>query len=632
MKTNLPVSGQEKLLPAGSSLVSRTDTKGIITFVNDAFVAASGFTREELIGSNHNIVRHPDLPPSVFEGMWRTLKRGLPWRGVVKNRCRNGDHYWVAAKVVPVRKNGETIGYMSVRSPAERDSIPLAEAAYQAAAKVDVFGEVGSGLWRRLLSVKNGVMFGIIFVTLLMLTGGILGITGLQLSNDAMRQLYHEEMAPVQAISRINFLMADNRAQVALAQHHNPGVHSLEEFDHLVNQHLDRIESNRLEIDRLWAEFAKLPRDATTQALAEAYLKARTRYVEEGLLPARQAVEKGDYVEAESLLLKAVTPLYQDASRTIDVLLTKLSADAERNFQEMTERNQNISMIAGIGLSVGLVLVVLSGFFFFRGTVSPLDDAVQALERIAEGNLSGDCHTDGFGEPGRVMNAVAIMQLHLKVMMDEIRQSSGSIHEQCRRLNLTMMNLSEHSEEQHDRVYQALDTINNSFDSLGRLASNAEQIADAVDALPVVAAASGVLVGEAIPAAPAAVEVAVSERLPGVLASVASEDPLLAEMALLDFGDDGGGAAGVDVGAPLVGESLPGSPSGAPREQLGPMARDLAVAARIEVFTMEESTAQINQVASLIVENRGEVQGAWAASQKLEQAALELDRLVKFFD
>lgn len=609
MKTNLPVSGQEKLLPAGSSLVSRTDTKGIITFVNDAFVEASGFTREELIGSNHNIVRHPDLPPSVFEGMWRTLKRGLPWRGVVKNRCKNGDHYWVSAKVVPVRKNGETIGYMSVRSPAERDSIPIAEAAYQAAAKVDVFGEVGSGLWRRLLSVKNGVMFGIIFVTLLMITGGILGISGLQLSNDAMRKLYREEMSPVQNISRINFLMADNRAQIALALHHNPNVHSLEEFDHLVGEHLDKIERNRQEIDQLWAEFAKQPRDAATQTLADAYLQARTRYVNDGLLPARQVLEKGDYIEAESMLLRHVTPLYRQASSSIDALLQKLSADAERNFLEVTERNQTISTVAAIGLGVGLVLVVLSGFFFFRGTVSPLDDAVAALEKIAEGSLSGNCPTEGFGEPGRVMSAVAIMQLHLKVMMDEIRQSSGSIHEQCRRLNSTMMNLSEHSEEQHDRVYQALDTINNSFDGMGRLASNAETIAEVAEQQP----------------APASVEMT-ADAGGSAAAEVATEDPLLVEMAAIDL-DDG---SGFDFGVDLSGAASPAASKG--DTALAPMARDLAVAARIELFAMEESTNQINQVASLIVENRGEVQGAWAASQKLEQAAHELDRLVKFFD
>ena len=130
MKKNLPVTGQERTVPDGVRLVSRTDTKGVITFANDAFVEASGYTRDELLGSAHNIVRHPDVPPAVFEDMWNTLKKGLPWRGLVKNRCKNGDHYWVDAHVVPVRKNGATIGYMSVRTKPSRDAVAQAQAAY----------------------------------------------------------------------------------------------------------------------------------------------------------------------------------------------------------------------------------------------------------------------------------------------------------------------------------------------------------------------------------------------------------------------------------------------------------------------------------------------------------------------
>ncbi|MGE5490604.1 MAG: methyl-accepting chemotaxis protein [Actinomycetota bacterium] len=130
MKINHPITQQERPFPKNAYIVSRTDLKGIITYANDAFIEASGFTRQELIGKNHNVVRHPDVPAAAFQHLWTTLKEGRPWRGIVKNRCKNGDHYWVDALIVPVRKDNQTIGYMSVRTEPSREQIRAAEAAY----------------------------------------------------------------------------------------------------------------------------------------------------------------------------------------------------------------------------------------------------------------------------------------------------------------------------------------------------------------------------------------------------------------------------------------------------------------------------------------------------------------------
>ena len=131
MKTNLPVTQAEARIPKGHYIVSRTDLKGITTYVNETFVAVSGFSRDELIGKNHNVVRHPDMLPGAFQWLWDTIKEGRPWRGIVKNRCKNGDFYWVDALVVPVLKDGKPIGYMSVRSEPSREQVAAAEALYQ---------------------------------------------------------------------------------------------------------------------------------------------------------------------------------------------------------------------------------------------------------------------------------------------------------------------------------------------------------------------------------------------------------------------------------------------------------------------------------------------------------------------
>ena len=104
MKKNLPVTNHEIEYRDDQMIVSETDLKGIITYCNKDFIDISGFTEAELIGKNHNLVRHPDMPPAAFEDLWNTIKAGRPWRGIVKNRAKNGDFYWVEANVTPIRE------------------------------------------------------------------------------------------------------------------------------------------------------------------------------------------------------------------------------------------------------------------------------------------------------------------------------------------------------------------------------------------------------------------------------------------------------------------------------------------------------------------------------------------------
>jgi len=159
MKINMPVTENEVTMVEGQTLVSKTDLKGAITYVNDGFISISGFTEQELIGVNHNLVRHPDMPPEAFQDLWDTVKQGKAWTGFVKNRCKNGDYYWVKANVTPIWERGAIVEYMSVRSKPSREEIAAAEAAYvqlkNGSIKVKAGNLVQPGLSEWLPSLSN---------------------------------------------------------------------------------------------------------------------------------------------------------------------------------------------------------------------------------------------------------------------------------------------------------------------------------------------------------------------------------------------------------------------------------------------------------------------------------------------
>lgn len=150
MRKNFPVTDVEYPVSDETLIVSRTDLKGKLTYFNEDFLAAAGFTSAELMGQPHNIVRHPDMPPEAFDNLWDTLKAGKPWLGAMKNRRKNGDFYWVLATASPIRENGQVKGYTSIRTKLPADQRKLAEEVYAAIREKKSHGyRVDAGIIRR---------------------------------------------------------------------------------------------------------------------------------------------------------------------------------------------------------------------------------------------------------------------------------------------------------------------------------------------------------------------------------------------------------------------------------------------------------------------------------------------------
>ena len=187
MRVNLPVTNTAYELSEGDTLVSKTDREGVIVYVNPAFVEASGYSEAELIGQPHNLVRHPDMPQEAFADLWSTLQAGLPWTGLVKNRRKNGDFYWVQANVTPVREDGVLSGFLSVRTRPTREQIAEAEQLYRQLREgspkrleirrgvVSRGGLIGRLLAFRRIPVNTRILLSTAIGAALMLAGGIFG-------------------------------------------------------------------------------------------------------------------------------------------------------------------------------------------------------------------------------------------------------------------------------------------------------------------------------------------------------------------------------------------------------------------------------------------------------------------------
>ncbi len=179
MKINQPVTDHQRHMKPGSALISRTDLKGIITYVDQNFIDICGYSEDELMRKNHNIVRHPDMPPAAFQNLWDTIKAGQPWNGIVKNRAKNGDFYWVEANVAPVTRNGQIVEYISVRKEPSPEQISAAENLYRQLNSGSASLELsGIKKWLHQLhvffNIRNQIIAGFSLIILVMLSSAFL--------------------------------------------------------------------------------------------------------------------------------------------------------------------------------------------------------------------------------------------------------------------------------------------------------------------------------------------------------------------------------------------------------------------------------------------------------------------------
>ncbi len=413
MRINMPVTQTEYSLKKTDSIVSKTNLLGVITYINEDFIRVSGFTQEELVGSEHNIVRHPDMPPEAFEDMWQTLKEGRPWTGIVKNRCKNGDFYWVLANTTPFYEEGRQVGYLSVRTKPRREQIDEADNAYR------LFKEGKAGNLKirngkvikhtvltklnpfKELTLKSRLVYVIGMLSALMILIGGMGLHGMQDTTRSLRTVYEDRTVPMAQIAAIQKLILTNRLLITAAL--------VTPTTEVIKNNTAEVEQNIAEISKTWDAYMGTYLTPKEKQLAEKFAEDRKIFVAEGLKPAMSALRTNDIAQANTIIGTKIRPLYEPVSDEIQSLL-QLQIDVAQQEYDAARSSFISTRNIAIGLVVlGVLLALIMGFTLLRAIVRPLERVINLLYHMAHGSLK-NIEIERRDEIGKMMEALKLLQ------------------------------------------------------------------------------------------------------------------------------------------------------------------------------------------------------------------------------
>ena len=412
MRTNLPVTQNEVLLGDDQIIVSKTDLKGQITYINQTFIDISGFTEAELIGQPHNLVRHPDMPVEAFADFWRDLKAGRPWVGYVKNRCKNGDYYWVEAHATPIREGGQVVGYMSVRRKPSRQAVDACEAAYrqfrdkkQGGQRIEHGAVVSgrSGFFGQ-MKLKQRLQGLVAIFSVALVVIGSAGLYGVHQSNQRLESLHIDRL---QAISDIGDIQARTLSNQLLM------LEALKSRDpKLVEKNLALIDKNSAANKVSWERYAATQMTAKEKSLSDQYEAGRQIYLKEARQPLSAHLKAGEFEQAERLW-----PTVQRLSEPLDgavLALKQLQEDVAQ--EERKQANEAAANLRNLLIALVLVLAVSAWLLVSRllgGLMGAFDSILSAFRAMAEGRFDTLLDISRDDETGEVLQGLESMQTRL---------------------------------------------------------------------------------------------------------------------------------------------------------------------------------------------------------------------------
>lgn len=488
MRTNLPVTDVEYTITDETLIVSKTDIKGKLTYFNDQFVAASGFTEQELIGQPHNIIRHPDMPAEAFENLWDTLKAGKPWAGAVKNRRKNGDFYWVLASATPIFEGGHVTGYMSIRSRLPADQREEAERVYELfrnrkaqayrvdagvirkRSAADIFAPFTRTLRARLVTLVGTLAAAALIVS-------AIGLFAMNQINQRAKTIYEDRAVPLAQLFDINDRMKENSLVLY-------GAAAEGRMGQPVGDAAGSVSRNIEAISKAWAEYMATYLTPEEKMIADSFAPKRKQYVEQGLNPGLALLAERKYDELNAHITGVAARLFVAAKSDLDklVALQIKEAKAEHDLAERTYLISNIVAIATLGL--GLLLGALLAIATIRAIGRPLAQINGIMGKIAQGQFNSRVTVERDDETGIALRNLQALQAKLGFDREERKDTEARIAIQRK---ADMHRLAGDFEA---AVGEIIETVASASTELEAAAGTLTQTADSTQQLSVVVASA----------------------------------------------------------------------------------------------------------------------------------------------
>ncbi len=388
------------------------------------------------------------MPVEAFKDLWDTLKAGRPWIGMVKNRCKNGDYYWVEAHAAPIYESGQVVGYMSVRRKPKPEQVRGADEIYAkfrageakgktvSVGRVVSTGAAGNLLAKMSIKARMWAMLGV--VAAMLIVGAGIGLSAMYSDIQALDKTYERRLLPVLYLGQVTALIRENRAQVLLSLQHAPDSKYAKDHDHSIKMHIEAIDKNIGEITRLWGDYEKLVFSDKHKDLANAFIEARSKFVAEGLKPAREALGAEKFDEANALLLTKMNPNFVAVQERGDALMKYNTEKAQEEYGAQKAQYEFLRNIVLVAIVVALALATWLVMVLTRFITRPMAVAREAFVRIAQGDYTSQIDIARDDEAGKVLQGLESMQTRLGFDVAEAKRQA----DETLRIKIALDNVS----------------------------------------------------------------------------------------------------------------------------------------------------------------------------------------------